>query len=186
MSRAAIYDGIRGAEPWHFRSIQRHASSFSNFFEHAICSSLEFCSISYNHLFLQVTRTSAHALYIDFYNPDALISHSLSLSIYIPTLPYRTISPPCQNPKLIMVQPPQKKSFPPRILPPSILPKVTQLLHAPGPSTPLQVPQVLPARRVPRRHVLLHAVCESGLLGRRDGRARVGDRALEAVLVDFL
>ena len=46
--------------------------------------------------------------------------------------------------------------------------------------------QVLPASRVPRRHVLLHAVCESDLLGRRDGGAGVGDGALEAVLVDFL
>ena len=59
-------------------------------------------------------------------------------------------------------------------------------LHGSSTSTLLQVSQVLPASRVPRRHVLLHAVCESGLLGRRDGRAGVGDRALEAVLVDFL
>ena len=58
------------------------------------------------------------------------------------------------------------------------------VLHAT--STLLQVSQVLPASRVPRRHVLLHAVCEGGLLGRRDGRAGVGDGALEAVLVDFL
>ena len=58
------------------------------------------------------------------------------------------------------------------------------VLHAT--STLLQVSQVLSASRVPRRHVLLHAVCESGLLGRRDGRAGVGDGALEAVLVDFL
>jgi hypothetical protein len=46
--------------------------------------------------------------------------------------------------------------------------------------------QVLPTGRVPRRHVLLHAVCETRLLGGRDGRAGVGDRTLEAVLVDFL
>ena len=58
------------------------------------------------------------------------------------------------------------------------------ILHAT--SALLQVSQVLPASRVPRRHVLLHTVCEGGLLGRRDGRAGVGDGALEAVLVDFL
>jgi hypothetical protein len=58
-------------------------------------------------------------------------------------------------------------------------------LH-PRTSTLLQMSQVLPASRVPRSHVLLHAICESGLLGGRDGRARVGDGALEAVLVDFL
>ena len=60
------------------------------------------------------------------------------------------------------------------------------ILHAAGASTLLQMSQVLPAGGVPSRHVLLHAVCEGGLLGRRDGRAGVGDGALEAVLVDFL
>jgi hypothetical protein len=48
------------------------------------------------------------------------------------------------------------------------------------------VSQILPASRVPRGHVLLHAVGETGLLGGGDGGARVGDCALEAVLVDFL
>lgn len=80
----------------------------------------------------------------------------------------------------------------PKNLPSRILPSIKILfiakaaLHATGASTLLQVSQVLPASGVPRRHVLLHAVCEGGLLGGRDGRAGVGDGALEAVLVDFL
>ena len=39
---------------------------------------------------------------------------------------------------------------------------------------------------VPRRHVLLHALGEAGLLAARQGRARFRDALLEAVLVDFL
>jgi hypothetical protein len=45
---------------------------------------------------------------------------------------------------------------------------------------------VLPANRIPARHVLLHTGAETALFAAGDGRARFGDAALEAVFVDFL
>lgn len=48
------------------------------------------------------------------------------------------------------------------------------------------MPQILPRHRVPRRHVLLHAVGIAGLLARGEGGAGFRDAALEAVLVEFL
>ena len=46
--------------------------------------------------------------------------------------------------------------------------------------------QVLPASRVPRRHVLLHAVGVAGrFAGGKRGAGR-GDAAVEAVFVEFL
>jgi hypothetical protein len=46
--------------------------------------------------------------------------------------------------------------------------------------------QVLPARRVPRRHVLLHAVGVAGRFARGQGGAGGRDAAVEAVFVEFL
>ena len=46
--------------------------------------------------------------------------------------------------------------------------------------------QVLPARRVPRRHVLLHAVGVAGRFARGERGAGRGDAAVEAVFVEFL
>jgi hypothetical protein len=147
------------------------------FFEYAIYSSVEFCSISYNHPFLPILYVHPHMRNTSiFTNRQFSIVHSLALPSNLLTHPYRTALP--------MQDEFQAHNGTPWRIFPSIK---TATLHPPNTSTPLlQMSQVLPASRVPRRHVLLHAVCESGLLGRRDGRARVGDRALEAVLVDFL
>jgi hypothetical protein len=60
----------------------------------------------------------------------------------------------------------------------------SNLLHPT--STLLHVRQVLPARRVPRRHVLLHAVGVAGRFARRQGGAGGRDAAVEAVFVEFL
>lgn len=145
-------------------------------------SSVEFCSISYNHPFHPVLCASAHAQHIIVHKSPHLHRTQPRPSLLHPhfSISYISSQMPshARNPKLIMVHP--GASFHPIL-------QGTTTLHPPNASTPLlQMSQVLPASRVPRRHVLLHAVCESGLLGRRDGRARVGDRALEAVLVDFL
>jgi hypothetical protein len=153
------------------------------------CSSMQFIhrwsSVAYHTIILpfQTICASAHALHIIFTIAMASIVHNLVLSSRIHTPPYRTSFPShAKIPKLIMVQ-----------LPETLLPSIkysfqdTTTLHpSTSTSTPLQMSQVLPASRVPRRHVLLHAVCESGLLGRGNRRAGVGDRALEAVFVDFL
>jgi hypothetical protein len=56
----------------------------------------------------------------------------------------------------------------------------------PRPSTLLHVRQVLPAGRVPRRHVLLHAVGVASRFARRERGAGGGDAAVEAMFVEFL
>lgn len=56
----------------------------------------------------------------------------------------------------------------------------------PRPSTLLHVRQVLPAGRVPRRHVLLHAVGVASRFAGRERGAGGGDAAVEAVFVEFL
>jgi hypothetical protein len=60
----------------------------------------------------------------------------------------------------------------------------SNLLHPT--STLLHMRQVLPARRVPRRHVLLHAVGVAGRFTRGQGGAGGRDAAVEAVFVEFL
>jgi hypothetical protein len=62
----------------------------------------------------------------------------------------------------------------------------TQISYLHPTSTLLHVRQVLPARRVPRRHVLLHAVGVAGRFARRQGGAGGRDAAVEAVFVEFL
>ena len=57
-------------------------------------------------------------------------------------------------------------------------------LHAASPL--LHVRQVLPASRVPRRHVLLHAVGVAGRFAGGERRAGGGDAAVKAVFVEFL
>lgn len=149
----------------------------ASLFEYAFNSSVEFCSISYNHPSIPGDMCIGACATHRFYNRNGFIVHHLACPFRNLTSPYRTSLPsvsckrfPAHNGTT------QKVSFH----------QTDALLHPPSTSALLQVSQVLPASRVPRRHVLLHAVCESGLLGRRDGRARVGDGALEAVLVDFL
>ena len=56
----------------------------------------------------------------------------------------------------------------------------------PRPSTLLHVRQVLPAGRVPRRHVLLHAVGVAGRFAGGKRGAGSGDAAVEAMFVEFL
>jgi hypothetical protein len=163
-----------GAGPVYFNSIERHA---------CFCSSLQFFhrrrSVAYH--------TIIHLLLPFIQAPRAIsiVKSLLLVQISLPT---------CASPTLHIVQ-----SLPSTMLITVRLPKfpllgpssyqihpITTYLHATSTSTPLQVSQVLPASSVPRGHVLLHAVGETGLLGGRDGRAGVGDCALEAVLVDFL
>ena len=62
----------------------------------------------------------------------------------------------------------------------------TQISYLHPTSTLLHVRQVLPARRVPRRHVLLHAVGVAGRFARRQGGAGGRDAAVETVFVEFL
>lgn len=50
----------------------------------------------------------------------------------------------------------------------------------------LYPPDVRRIDLVPCRHVFLHARCEACLLAAREGAARLGDTALEALLVDVL
>ncbi len=50
----------------------------------------------------------------------------------------------------------------------------------------LHMPQVLLADRVPAIHILVHAIRITRRFRGGEGGARLGDAALEAVLVDFL
>lgn len=116
-------------------------------------------------LFLpQVVLTSSQYRTI----PTPHLSMHISMLITVHTLQYPLPSSPLPSPNHV-------PSF-----------HQIHLLHATRTSALLQMSQILPRSSVPRRHVLLHAVGELRLLGGRDGRAGGGDRALEAVLVDFL
>jgi hypothetical protein len=168
-----------GAGPVYSNSIERHA---------CFCSSMQFfhrrSSVAYHtiiHLlfpFIQALRAISHPRTFSSYQQSFPLPTSPSLRI-VQSLPRpREAALRAHIGTPLQISSPQQSSYHFHFN--------TRSLHATSTSTPLQVSQILPASSVPRSHVLLHAVVEIGRLCGRDGRAGVGDRALEAVLVDFL